>query len=352
MPLSGDQRALLNLLLVRGKSPDEIAGTLGVDRAAVETRVEAALAALAPEGPSIPPAVALQLVGRADPISRADAASAIAADPELAERVEKVRAGLESEFAEAGAIVGQRETSPTETKGPPPAKQAEAGAAADAARAESPEPESRALEEGGKRTTGTFDLRNRRLLSILVSAAGLILVVAAVLVLFGGGDGETPVEGGPTEARLTPVEGQSGRGTVEFGFAGTSFAANVAFSGLDRNRAGESYALWLNGPVGAFPVERVKVGRNGSVAGQAVLNEAIICFIAADLFTDLRLARSGDDEFRAALRQAVRSDGSGPFPDYVGKTVLTGRITMPADTRETLVRECGGRTPGSDNQGS
>lgn len=354
MPLSGDQKALLNLLVVRGKSPAEIAGILGVGRDEVEARVEAALSALAPEGPRIPPAVALQLVGRADPISRADAASALAADPELAERAEKIRTGLESEFAESSALVKEPETPRRNPRASLPGKDDEADDAADVSRAEAARPESgsQSRGEGDRKALGAFDLRNRRLLSILVSAAGLILVVAAVLVLFGGGDGEDPVDGGPTEARLTPVDGQSGRGTVEFGFAGTSFAANVALSELDRNRAGESYALWLNGPVGAFPVERVKVGANGSVAGQAVLNEAIICFIAADLFTDLRLARSGDDEFRAALRQAVRSDGSGPFPDYVGKTVLTGRITMPTDTRETLVRECGGRTPGSGSQGS
>ena len=357
MALSGDQEALLTLLLVRGKSPDEIAGILETDRSDVEARIVDAIESVSPGEPSLPTPVALSLVGQADPIARADSASALAADPELAERAEKIRSVIKSRFHAAegeGRSAKSRhgtpdrkpesasgdtvpETSPNqgavETPGPvTPATGREAAA---------PVSTRRQLTPG-----------NRRLLSILISAAGLVAVIAAVVLLAGGGDDDQPTDVGPTEARLSPAAGQTGRGSVEFGFAGTNFAANISLAGLEENRPGQSYALWLDGPVGAFPVERVKVGQQGSVAGQAVLNEAIICFIAADLFTDLKLARSGDPEFQDALRQAVRSGDGGPFPEYVGETVLTGRITMPDDTRETLVRECGGRNPEAGNQGS
>ena len=341
MTLSGDQEALLNLLFSRGKTPEQIAGILGVERSELDVRLTGALEALAPGAPPLPTVVSLYLVGRADPISRADAASALEADPALARRSEAIEAALAARFP--GTTRAKQTRSASDL---PPADPLQAG--------KDPGPPETFVAtpdegEGGRKS---LDQRNRRLLSILVAAAGLGAVVAAVVLVFGGGDGDSDPDAGPSGARLSPVEGESGRGSVEFGFAGTSFAANLSFSGLERNSRGQSYALWLDGPAGAFPVERLKVGAQGAVAGQAVLNEAIICFIAADLFTDLRLARSRDSEFRKALRQAVGSGDGGPFPEFVGQTVLTGRITMPEDTRETLVRECGGRNPEAGSQGS
>lgn len=348
MALTGDQKALLNLVVVRKKTPGEVATLLGVEDSEVETRLTEALEALVPGDPPLPPAIAIYLVGSADPIGRADAASSLDRDPELAERVKAIRAALGDDFPqEAGASRPSGEAQP---------KVGETRTAADSDRtAKQEEPvRDRASEPppGDRPARRMPHLPDRRLLSILVSAAGLIAVVAAVVLLFGGEDGDSGADVGPTEARLSPVRGEAGAGSVEFGFSGTNFAANVSLSGLERSRSGESYALWLDGPVGAFPVERVRVGNQGTVAGQAVLNEAIICFIASDLFTDLKLARSSDSDFRQAVRQAVRSNQGGPFPEYTGKTVLAGRITMPADTRATLVRECGGRTRGAGNQGS
>ena len=357
MALSGDQEALLTLLLVREKSPGEIAGILDIDRSDVEARVIAAVESVSPGGPPLPTAVALSLVGQADPIARADSASALAADPELATRAERTRAELDSRFAPAGGEERRARSRPVAPDEGSDATSAETAPERTPAHGTIETPETVAPAAGRKAekddTAGPgLTQGNRRLLSILVSAAGLVAVIAAVVLLAGGEEDDRPTDVGPTEARLSPTEGQSGRGSVEFGFAGTDFAANISLAGLTENRSGQSYALWLDGPVGAFPVERVKVGQQGSVAGQAVLNEAIICFIAADLFTDLKLARSGDSEFREALRQAVRSGDGGPFPEYVGETVLTGRITMPDDTRATLVTECGGRNPEAGSQGS
>lgn len=350
MALTRDQKALLTLLLTRKKSPDEIAGILGTDRSDVDARIVDSVEAVSPGEPALPEPVALSLVGQADPIARADSASALAADSRLAERAARIRTDLATQFppndGDAPSTARREVVSPANPKPTSDDVASEGRAEPDAATVGGESAD--ADESTGRRLTQT----NRRLLSILISAAGLVAVIAAVVLLVGGGDDDQPTDVGPTEARLSPAEGQSGRGSVEFGFAGTSFAANISLSGLDENRAGQSYALWLDGPVGAFPVERVRVGKQGAVAGQAVLNEAIICFIAADLFTDLKLSRSGDPEFRNALRQAVRSGNGGPFPEYVGETVLTGRITMPDDTRATLVTECGGRTPGTGSQGS
>lgn len=337
MPLSADQRALLQLIAVRGKGPDEIAPILGVDRDELDRRLAGALGSLAPGGPDVDGDIALMVLGQADPLARADAASRIAADPELGEWVDSAREALSREFP-------QRAESPA-----PASKTTPRHATGEVKPAE----DFRSDEKPSADARPAMDPRQKRLLSILVSAAGLVAIVVAVVLLLGGAEDGAPEDPGPTEARLSPVSGEDGGGVVEFGFAGTSFAANVSLTGLQPNGAGEGYALWLDGPVGAFPFDRAKAGQQGVVAGQSNINQAIICFIAADLFTEVKLSRAPDEKFRSALREAVSArGGTGPFPDFVGKTVLAGPIVMPSETRETLVRECGGRAGEGGSQGS
>ena len=167
-----------------------------------------------------------------------------------------------------------------------------------------------------------------------------------MVVLLGGSEEAETGPSGPTAAVLTPEGGERGSGEIEFGFAGERFAANLRLTGLEPNRAGQAYALWLDGPAGAFPFDRAIVGRGGEVGGQSVINEAVICFIAADLFTEVRVSRTTDAAFRRAVASAVRAGGNqAVFPDYTGKTVLSGPIAMPADSRRRIIQECGGRSP-------
>lgn len=345
MAPSDDQRALLQLLIGRKKSPGEIAKVLDVDEAEVGSRTADALEAISPGGPAIPPAVALYLVGAADPITRADAVSMLDRDPELADRSDRAREALSGEFQVANPKTDSKPEADVRGKGTGPRTppQGEEGRADQADSASRP--------TGGE--TKGMDAGQRRLLSILISAAGLAIVVVAVALLVNGEDpASDPVEA-PTVAELSPVRGETGGGTVEFGFSGNEFAANVSFTSLEPSAQGESYALWFDGPVGAFPFDRATVGDQGIIAGQSRINQAIICFIAADLFTDVKLSRSRDEQFRGALRQAVTARaGSGPFPEYVGTTVLKGPISMPTETRQALVRECGGRTSAGGSQGS
>jgi len=347
--LSGDQRALLQLLVVRGKGPGDISSLLDVDQAEVEARISGALETLVPGGQPIPAEVALLLVGQGDPMTRADAATMLDADPELAARAEDVRNALSTEFPgrptdqPTSSPVGTSETSRPESSSSSTPKPGKGKTTTDG----------REAEQGVANGRQRMDPRQRRLLSILVSAVALIAIVVAVVLLLGGNGGDPDRATGPTEAKLAPVGGNSGSGTVEFGFAGTEFAANISVTGVNRNRQGDSYALWLDGPVGAFPFDRAKAGAQGVIAGQSSINQAIICFIAADLFTDVKLSRAPDAKFRKALRDAVAvRGGEGPFPKYVGQTILEGPISMPAETKETLVRECGGRVPAGGNQGS
>ena len=338
MALSDDQRALLQLLVVRKKTPAEIATILDVDEAEVGSRTAGALQVMAPGGPEVPPQIALYLVGAADPITRADAVSMLDREPELSDRSDRIRQALSGEF-KIGTPKAYSKPEPAPRKGREPKT---AGAKTEGADSTPTAHDSKGMDAG-----------QRRLLSILISAAGLAIVVVAVVLLVNGEDpGSDPVEA-PTVAELSPVRGETGGGTVEFGFSGNEFAANISFTALEPNTQGESYALWFDGPVGAFPFDRATVGGQGVIAGQSRINQAIICFIAAALFTDVKLSRSRAEQFRGALRQAVTArGGSGPFPEYVGTTVLEGPISMPTETRQALVRECGGRTSAGGSQGS
>lgn len=185
-----------------------------------------------------------------------------------------------------------------------------------------------------------------------------LAAIIGVVVLLGGGGAEQQVSEGPpppTRAILEPPEGADGRGRVDFGFAGNRFAANVSLSELSPNRGREGYALWLEGPAGSFPFDSARVGEDGTITGQSEISQAIICFIAADLFSEVKVSRVGDAELTRVLREAVnRNVRQADFPDYVGETVLSGPISMPAETKENIIEVCGGRNPsaGSGSPGS
>ena len=81
MPLSADQKAMLQLLLERGQSYDDLAQVLGVGPDEVRVRAQAALKELA--GADLDRNVALTdyMLGQADPIDRADAVRHLKDDP-------------------------------------------------------------------------------------------------------------------------------------------------------------------------------------------------------------------------------------------------------------------------------
>src|SRR6266513_3616323 len=73
VPLSADQKAMLQLLLERGQGYADLASILGVDATEVRTRARAALTELAGVNPDRNVALTDYLLGQADPIDRADA---------------------------------------------------------------------------------------------------------------------------------------------------------------------------------------------------------------------------------------------------------------------------------------
>jgi hypothetical protein len=87
MPLSADQKAMLQLLLERGQSYDDLASILGVEPDEVRARARAALRELAGTDPDRKVALTDYLLGQADPIDRADVVRHLKDDPQDLELV-------------------------------------------------------------------------------------------------------------------------------------------------------------------------------------------------------------------------------------------------------------------------
>lgn len=335
MPLSEDNRALLTLLLARGKSYADIADLLGTDQAGVQERAKAALAEVDPTLPAPDSALADFLLGQADPIARAEAERRFSKDPVLAGQADALADQLRLVVpgARPAAGVPALQSGPrtdSEVDPPPPRRE------------RAPDPGKPVASGKG---IADLDSHQRRLIGILLGAALLIGVVVLLLsgVIGGSDDEKSKPEGAPTVAVLQPAPGEQGSGQVQFGFVGTTLAANLQISDLEPSRKGQGYVLWLYGSSGAFPIYATKVGESGSISGRINLNEAVICLVAADVFPSLRLSRADNRDFNAALKQARLTDQRKvSLPEYTGQTVLEGRISMPQSAKDTIVPICNG----------
>jgi len=336
MALSEDSRSLLQLLLARDKSYSDIAGLLGVDESEVRARAHSALTEINGSDPDRGANLTDYLLGQADPLDRAATARALAEDPEVRETASDLSAQLR--LLVPGADL--------------PALDVTAGSLGSGSRRSR-----EARNQASKKSTESDSARNRsvggffsgltmaqrRLLAILVLAAVLIVVVLAVVALVdsdGNDESGNADEPAPTTAILRPVEGEQGRGVVNFGFSGTELAAQLQFSELEPSAQGQSYVVWLFGPGGSFPINQSSVDDAGAIAGQVPINQALLCFIAGDLFPDMRLSRVDNAEIRRTLRQVRTGGEDAQLPEFVGDLVLEGPISMPQEAKDEILPAC------------
>ncbi len=340
MPLSEDSRALLQLLLGRGKSYADISGLLGIDEAEVRRRAGTALAEVDPSVPAPDPEMTDYLLGQADPITRAEIGNRLSTDPEAAGQAESLTDQLRllvpgADLPKPGSsAAGKPVTAPAPAQTAAPAE----SAATPGTTADTPKPAGGGL--------GAITSHQRRLIALLLGAALLaVVVILLVTGAFGGSDdkdSETP-KASPTVAVLQPVGNEQASGQVQFGFSGTNLAANLELSGLEPSKKGQGYVIWLYGSTGAFPIYASKVDKSGAISGQINLNEAVICLIASDFFPSLKVSRADNEDFTAALKQANLTNRKNvKLPEYTGKTVMEGQISMPQNAKDTIVPVCNG----------
>src|SRR3954454_25390602 len=201
VPLSADQKAMLQLLLERGQSYDDLASILGAGPTEVRSRARAALTELAGTDPDRNVALTDYLLGQADPIDRADAVRHLKDDPEdfalVTELAQKLR--LVAPEAELPGRPGEdrqpRARASTRRRLPKPLKKL------------APAPKKSADGEPGlPRTT----LSRRQTQGIVIAACATVLVAVGVLAIagvFSSGSSGSTTTSSSTDANATPPSG-------------------------------------------------------------------------------------------------------------------------------------------------
>lgn len=330
MPLSEDSRALLALLLGRGKSYADISSLLGIDEAEVRSRAGKALAEMDPSAPAPDPDLTDYLLGQADPITRADVGNRLSDDPALAGQAEALTDQLR--LLVPGADL-------------PRPGSAEGGRPRPAPRPAAPADETDSDSRPGSRGLPSITSHQRRLIALLVGGALLaVVVILLVTGVFSGSDDKdsNPEKTAPTVAVLEPASGQQGSGKVEFGLDSSGqYAANINVEGLDQIPKDKSYTVWLSGSVGAYPIYLFAVDKQGGFAGQVPLNAAIACVVAGDVFPEVKVSLVNTDDLKGLISQVKKQKANQrSLPEYEGKTKLQGLISMPQEAKQAVVSAC------------
>jgi hypothetical protein len=225
--LSADQKAMLQLLLERGQSYDDLASILGVDATEVRSRARAALTELAGADPDRNVALTDYMLGQADPIDRADAVRHLKDDSEdlamASELAQKLR--LVAPEAQLPRLPGEerqpRQRRPVSERAPAPLRRLMPSRPPKAKRDEPREP----------RTS----LTKRQTQGIVVGAFAAVLLTVGILAIAGVFSGSEPDAATTTNAStnaavptgkpqgypLLPIAGADGPGQVKLASDGS-----------------------------------------------------------------------------------------------------------------------------------
>jgi hypothetical protein len=297
--LAPDQRAVVQLVLQRGRSYEQIADLLKISEDAVRARAHAGLAALAP-GAELPAdkvaPVSDFLLGQQNGKPRQATRRMLRSNAAAREWAETVRARLEDvggplpdlPAAAAKPAPAVAEDGPSAAEDGPSA--AAEHAPSDEAPSPSPAPRPRPLREARSRKRpvaatpdGAAAASSSRLGGAILIGGVVVAIVAVVLFLFvfGGDDGDddptsasataTPTASATPQAvgeiALKGVNGSKGRGVMTLYASQGQLAFTLEGTGVPQNRRNEAYAVWFTSPGGAS--QRLgfaqPVGENGQL---------------------------------------------------------------------------------------
>jgi hypothetical protein len=334
MPLNDEQRSLLQLLL-SGQSYDDIASLLGVGSDEVRSRARAALGEMGGSDPDAQVAVSDYLLGKADPIGRADAVRHLQQDPDanalatnLVTQLRLLAPG--AELPEVPAPKGSRRAAPEPAARP-------SGAESDS------EPAATGFPAGPGGARPPADPRRRQIIVALAALAALVVAVLLVVLVFADGDGDgagdqtqasdaagTQAADALTIVALEPLSGGSeASGQAVFAQTQDQPLLQINLTGLEPAGRDQTYIVWLyNSPRLAFPLARDEVSADGSLTGAAAIPNEVVPLLGQFGCVDVSLA--SNEATQAALQQAV--DGQ-TLPRHSGETVLRGQV--PAAPGET-----------------
>jgi hypothetical protein len=349
---------MLQLLLERDQSYDDIASLLGTQRDEVRARARAALTELGEDDPDAEVGLTDYLLGQADPIGRADAVRHLQNDAESHELASRLAAQLQviapdAQLPQLPKPKGGR-ASRREAKGPAPATPSATPAAAAAG-----------AGTGGAgaiagRVRTTLSERQRQVFIVLGALAVLLIVGLLVLTGAFGGDEESssePAASSPEgeEIVTVPLEGEGGSdasGQALFGIATADTPyVDVDLSGLEPPPEGETYVIWLLlTPDQGYPLSPLPIGEDGTFSDRFPIPQFAIPIASRAQFVDVSL--SENSALQPVLEKAVRK--GTPILDFEGERVLSGEIPTtggPAVQEDGAGAPEGGASPGGGGSG-
>ena len=329
MALNDEQRSLLQLLL-GGQSYEDIGSLLGTDATQVRERARAAMTEVGGADPDAKVGLTDFLLGKADPIGRADAVRQLQNDPEANELASEIvsRLRLLSPSAQLPEI--------------PPAKGGRRAATPSPASSGSSEPSTPAGGASKSRRPGVPDVikrvnlgDDRRRIAVVAAGVGaLVLAIVLAVVVFGGdddgggggGDTETTL-GGDEElliVSLAPLSGGDAAGQAVFAQAQDQPLLQINLTGLPPAGQDQNYIAWLyNSDRFAFPLARDRVGEDGNLTGTAAIPTQILPLLNQGLFGCVDVSLASNEQTQAALQSAANSR---QLPAHTGESVLRGQI--------------------------
>ena len=348
MPLTDDQRAMLQLLLQRGQSYEDISGLLGLDVEQVRSRARAALTEIGGEDPDRDVSLTDYLLGQADPIGRADAARQLQSDGRARDLAERLATQLRvlAPGADLPELPGEDRKAEKRAPAPAPTPEPAADAGAGAAPA----------RPSLGRLAGTLTRGQQQAIAGLLGGGVLIVVVVLIVTgVFSGGDGggnnsssssdnspsqQTSNASGLTRAVLSSQNGSDAQGVAVFARVRNTPVLQINVANLKPTAAGQGYVIWLyGGPSRAFPLVRQSVGKNGDLRGAAPIPNQLIQALQQGLFNSIDVSLASNSDISAALKKARQSQ---QLPPYAGQSVARGAITGPG-----FPASAGGNSSGS-----
>ena len=323
MGLQGGQRALLQLLVERGQSYEDIAGLLGGTPEAVRDRAREALAEIGGSDPDAEVGLTDFLLGQADPIGRADAIRHLQSDPETLDLARKIQTGL--------AVIAPDASQPSLPEPRTKRRKATLPEASDrpAAPAAPADPEAAAAA------------RRRNAIVAGLVAVGLLLVVGVLALagVFGGDDdgstssgstdtSTTTAESNITTVPLKPVSSSGVAGKAVFGLVSNQqLYVDVDVQGLDPSLdPSKSYLLWLMvGDSAGYPIDSLDPDENGGFSGRLSVPTPIAVAVGNQA-QSVRVSSTSIDDLQAEIKQATKQ--KVPILPFTGDQLATGDIPL------------------------
>jgi hypothetical protein len=354
---------MLQLLLEGGQSYEDIGSLLGIGPDEVRSRARSALREMGGADPDARVGLSAYILGKADPIGRADAVRQLQADPETNALAQRLVAQLrllapKAQLPDLPEVRGGRAPAPP----PPQAAPAEQPGAVPPQTPTGPTPPARpGLASRAADTlsgAGSIARRSPRLVAGVGAGALLLLVaVLAVAGVFGGGDDGgsaddcAPLDtsaaqeaGIPTVALAAvgsaaesdcPPSGQMTLTAAQPQGAGnqnqtTQFALQANAVHLSPTTSDERYLLWLyTSDDQSFPLGQQAVDSSGNLTGGVPLSAQQVLLLPA--FQTIRFSKVTAEEaaqvqqsLRRLQKQGTNARGAVPF---VGAPVLEGQIS-------------------------